>query len=172
MMADRKRLVALVLAQCAAFAAVLILAAFTGHGPSATTPGPTTTPGPSPSPHTSSPSTSSTSSTSTDVNFTVTAIAKPPSSKFHITRVVTYDAATKEQIASASRPLGSDNSASERVPAKDHGYLVCLSPPQGWEPTGETFLFQKLTCVYLPAVTDEPVSFEFRAAPSPGAGGT
>ena len=166
MMADRKRLVALVLAQCAAFTAVLILAAFTGHGPSTIKPGRTTTPSPSASPHTSSPSASS------DVPFTVTAIATPPSSKFQNTQVVTYDAATTEKIASASRPLGSDNSASETVSAKDHGYLVCLSPPPGWKSTGDTFLFQGWTCVYLPAVTGQPVSFTFRAASSPTPGGT
>ena len=153
MMADRKRLVALVLAQCAAFAAVLILAAFTGHGPSMIKPGRTTTPSPSSSPHTSSSSSRRLASPS-GVQFTVAAIATPPSGKFQNTPVVTYDAATTEKIASASRPLGSDNSASETVPAKDHGYLVCLSPPPGWKPTGDTFLFQGWTCVYLPAVTD------------------
>jgi hypothetical protein len=58
------------------------------------------------------------------------------------------------------------------VPAKDHGYLVCLSPPPGWKPTGNTFQFHGWTCVYLPAVTDGPVSFTFRAASSPTPRGT
>jgi hypothetical protein len=177
MMADRKRLVALVLAQCAAFAAVLILAAFTGHGPSTAKPGPTTTPGSSSGPHTSSPPASPSPSASphtsspSAVQFTVTAKATPSSSKFQNTPVVTYDAGTLKQVVSGR--LGSNNSVTETVQAEDHAYLVCLSPPQGWKSTGDTFLLDESICKYLPpAATERTVSFTFQPVSSSGVGGT
>ena len=139
-MADRKRLAALVVAQIAAFAAVLILAAFTGPGQPKTPSGPSSPP------------------PSSRVTFTVS--AAPSSIKFKNPVVVTYDAGTLKQVD--SHRLGSNNSATEKVRAEDHGYLVCLSPPEGWKPTGDTFPFQGRTCVYLSAVTDEPVNFTFR----------
>jgi len=163
MMADRKRLVALVLAQCAAFGAVLILAAFSGSGHLTTNPGSPSSSSPPPSPPPSS-------SAPPGVRFTVSAAS--PSKEFHKAPVVTYDAGTMAKVASASLPLGPDNSQTETVPAQDHGYLVCLSPPPGWKPTGSTFQFQGLTCLYLPLVTGDSVSFTFRAASSPNAGGT
>jgi hypothetical protein len=131
MMADRKRLAALVLAQIAAFAAVLILAAFTGPS--------------SPPP-------------SRGVTFTVS--AAPSSIKFKNPMVVTYDAGTLKQVD--SHRLGSNNSAPETVQAGDHGYLVCISPPQGWKSTSDTFLLGELICKYLPpTATDKTVSFTF-----------
>jgi hypothetical protein len=143
MMADRKRLGALVLAQCAAFAAVVILAAFSGHGHS-----------PSP-PH---------------VMFKVRASGTSPSSSFRTTKVVTLDAGTLEPVASGQ--LGSDNSANEKV-RPDNSYLVCLLPPQGWKSTGGTYQLQDWICRYLTHVgADETVSFTLRPASSPGAGGT
>ena len=142
MMADRKRLAALVLAQIAAFAAVLILAAFTGPGQPKTPSGPSSPP-PSPG-----------------VTFTVS--AAPSSIKFKNPMVVTYDAGTLKQVD--SHRLGSNNSARETVQAEDHGYLVCLSPPQeGWKSPSDTFPFDESICKYLSsAATDKTVSFTFR----------
>ena len=76
--------------------------------------------------------------------------------------VVTYDAGTLKQVN--SHRLGSNNSAPETVQAEDHGYLVCLSPPQeGWKSPSDTFLHDELICKYLPsAATDKTVRFMFR----------
>jgi hypothetical protein len=74
--------------------------------------------------------------------------------------VVTYDAGTFKKVD--SRRLGSNNSAPETVQAEDHGYLVCISSPQGWKSTSDTFLLGQLICKYLPpTATDKTVSFTF-----------
>ena len=147
MMADRKRLGALVLAQCAAFAAVVIVAPFWGSGHSPTR------------------------STLPDVAFKVTASGTSPSSSFHKTKVVTLDAGTLEPVASGH--LGSDNSANEKVRPDHHSYLVCLLPPQGWKSTDDTYQLQDWICRYLPhVVADETVSFTLRPTSSSGARGT
>lgn len=189
MMADRKRLGALALAQCGAFAAVLILAAFSHPvhpPPSSGSPSPAKSSAPvtSPSPVTSSPPASS------DVTFTVTASTAPsqtatrtaspkatptatgtPSPRsFQNSPVVTLDAGTLKPVASGH--LNSTDSAPEMVPA-NHSYLVCLSPPQGWKSVGGTYRLAGWICVRLPApVTGGTVSFVLRPASSSGAGGT
>jgi hypothetical protein len=152
MMADRKRLAALVLAQCAAFAAVLILAAFSGPGHS----------------------TQSTSSSPSDVTFTVTAKAEhsqtatgsPSPASFQNRPVVTLDAENSKKPVVSGR-LNAKNSARETVPAKGP-YLVCLSPPQGWESADiDTYRLPGWICKYLPdSVADKTVTFTLM----PGAG--
>ncbi len=200
MMADRRRLGALALTQCAAFAAVLILAAFSGHGSSLTPVG-----GRSPSPATSSPRATSPSQgtssppTSSDVTFTVaasaalsptatptatakatatpkateptpTATGTPSPRSFQNTPVVTLDAGTLKPVTSGH--LNSENSALQVVPA-NQSYLVCLSPPQGWKSAGGTYRLPGWICVRLPtAVAGETVSFDLEPASSSGAGGT
>lgn len=78
MMADRRRVGALALTQCAAFAAVLILAAFSGPRHSPTPPGQSPSPATSSSRATSPSQVTSSPPTSSDVAFTVTASAAPP----------------------------------------------------------------------------------------------
>ncbi len=198
MIVDRKLLGALALAQCASFAAVLVLAAFWGRGPSPSRPGP------SPSPVISSPRVTSSSPVTSSppaslgVTFTVTASAAPSQkatstatpkatptatpkatptatgtlspSSFQNTPVVTLDARTLKPVASGH--LNSKDSAAETVPA-NHSYLVCLSPPQGWESAGDTYRLPGWICARLSAVvTGQTVSFALRSASSSGSGST
>jgi len=144
MMADRKRLAALVLAQCAAFAAVLILAAFSGPGHS---PGVTFT-------------------VTAKAEHSQTATGSPSPASFQNRPVVTLDAENSQKPVVSGR-LNAKNSARETVPAKGP-YLVCLSPPQGWESADiDTYRLPGWICRYLPdSVADKTVTFTLM----PGAG--
>jgi hypothetical protein len=175
MMADRKRLGALALAQCASFAAVLILAAFSRPGPP---PHRTATPSPSASPTVTFTVTASAvpaqratpTATSKAAKPTPAATGTPSPSSFQNTPVVTLDAGTLTPVASGV--LDSKDSAPETVPA-NHSYLVCLSLPQGWKSAGDTYRLPNWICVPLSAAaTGEPVSFALTPASPSGAGGT
>jgi hypothetical protein len=152
---DHKRLGALALAQCGAFAAVLLLAPFSGSGHSPTPPVP------SPTPVKSSPPVPSSPPPPLDVTFTVTAspalsrpttpaptstkptkgAGSPPtptgtptaSTGFQNSQVVTLDPGTLKPVASGR--LNSADVAAETVP-ENHNYLVCLQLPKGWKSAG------------------------------------
>lgn len=190
-MPDHKRLGALALAQCGSFAAVLLLAAFSGpgHPPSP----PVSSPSPVKSSQPASPSRPASPSppASADVTFTVTASpapAQPATSatpkptptgthkasavSFKNSQVVTLDAGTLKPVASDR--LDSDDLALETVPA-NHSYLVCLRPPEGWKSAGGgTYGLPGWVCAGRHVgLTGENVSFTLQHAPSSsGAGST
>ena len=142
-MLDRRKLAAPLLAQAAAFVAVLVIGGFTGHA-STSTPGPgqSTTPGPSASP---SPSPSASAATTGPARKLTVKVVREGNG---ILSVAGSPVKVLQNGSLASVASGNLNAALEFVANVPAGqYQVCIDPPLGWASASRsTHVVAGLTC--------------------------
>jgi hypothetical protein len=157
---DRRKLVAPVFAQAAAFVVVLAIGGFTHHGGTVPTPGPT--PGLT---HSASPRASSTTPNATRgqaAKLTVKVLEQgTPGLSVAGSEVKVLRNGTTSAVASG--PLNAALEFAANGPAGE--YQVCVKPPSGWtSAVKNTHLFHGFICL-LTAVGSAPQAVTFQLTP-------